>query len=236
MVANSGLAIDEKGELQEWRYIHSFQKSIWVKDQGELPASHLEDKRNDLVFRRGKMLVQPFETAKLAALKINDVFAGNDNPVRVGASKEFYMVDQEAHNVMVLETLDATFEAEKVARSLEGDELLALASLFAIDLEQTDASIRTQLIIKSRELPAAFIRSAKDNKTKVRFLLLQALQQGIIETSTDRTKVLWSDTKAEMCLIKTGQDVVDDLVEQYSTAIPKVLSLVEKLKALVEAE
>ena len=233
---SSGLAIDKDGNLQEWRYVHAFQKSIWVKDQKDVPDIHLNDPRNDLTFKRGKLVVQAFETAKLQALKIQDKFSGNTNPVKPGSPKMYFLVDQEAHNQQVKDLLDDAFEAEKRAREMHEDDLYSMASLFGIDVEQTTTSIRTQLIIKAKEVPKAFLREHLDPKTKIRYLFLQALQQDVISTSQIPGQIVWVDTKVVMCDVRPTVDAVEELTMRWVAGDAKVHNLAEKLKELVLEE
>ena len=236
-VANGGHAINpESGLLEEWRYIHSFQKSIWVKDQpDELSLSQINDSRNDLHFKKGLLHVDSTEPAKLAALEVQDAFAGCKNKYNIGHPAVYFLIDQEEHNKKVQEGLDSAFEAEKAAREMTEEKMLSIASLYGIDTEQSSHSIRTLLVLKSKENPSAFMRSLLDPKVEVRFNFLKALQAGVINTTIIQGHVSW-ETGAVICKIDTGRDAVDELTAQWSNGDEKVKEAANRIKDMVTAE
>jgi hypothetical protein len=235
-VANGGQGINPKtGEQESWRYFHSFQKSIWVSEQPEtVPTSWLTDARNDLTFRRGYINVKDFEKGKLAALQIQDGYYKCVTPLDPNRPKIYFMVDQDEQNLSILKSLDDAFEAEKKAREMKKEDMYALASLFAIDLDQADISIRTQLVLKSKEHPKAFLRESENPAVAIRFMFLQALQENIISSSIKPGKIVWVDTQTVRCDIKEGQDAADYLTKMWVNGDKAAVKLSTELKNLVD--
>lgn len=235
-VANAGQAINPATGIQEaWRYLYSFQKSIWIAEQPEhIPMSQVADARNDLTFRRGYINVKDFERGKLAALQIQDGYYKCVSPLDENKPKLYFMVDQDEQNAQVLKGLDDAFEAEKKAREMKKEDMYALASLFAIDLEQSDISIRTQLVLKSKEHPKAFIRESENPAVAIRFMFLQALQENIISASLKPGKIVWVETGTPRCDVKEGQDAADYLTKMWVNGDKSVVKLSTELKNLVD--
>lgn len=232
---SSGLGINpDNQQMEEWRYVHSFQKSIWKSDQPiNIAKSQLEDPRNEIVFRKGICTIKGIEPAKFAALQIQDCFDKCESPINASRPKSYFLVDQEEINEKVKDTLDDAYEAEKAAREMDNESMYAIASLFGVDLDQTDKAIRTQLIIKSKEHPLAFLRDLVDPKHKARFIFLRALQENLISGSVILGKCVWVDTGEALFDVKVDVDLADELAKKWAQKLPAAEVLYERIKAVI---
>lgn len=215
MVPNAGVAF-HNGEMRRWRYVYGYP-TIWVDEQDtpEPSMQQLIDQRNDLNFREGNLFVQGADKAKMMALLIQDEYEGQKNPVN-NLPKTFRLINEtDALNVQA-QAADKAFEAESAARNASIDELLPIALLFGINIDnhiEREELIKKEVILKARQLPDAFLQNYVSPKTKIKYLVTKAITQNIISGST-----------GQIVMVDTGKilfdiDINRDIAEQVSSLV-----------------
>jgi len=213
IVPNEGVALDN-GNMRRWRYLYGY-KSIWLDEQTmpEPTKSQLESEYNDLIFRKGSLFVNSTDQAKLKALMIQDGFEGNDNPVNE-TPKIFRLIDEGSELDRLTDSIDEAYEAETQVREASLEELLPLAQLYGINIDNPDRDnvrIKTQLVLRAKADPKGFLRNFVNPKNKVKYIITKAIQEDIISTTKIEGKVVMIDSGRILFDIKVNSDSVEEI-------------------------
>ena len=210
---NSGVARDPKtGKQRMWRYVFGLN-SIWVDEQSEPSKTQLSSGKNDLVFLKGYLTVQAGDTAKYDALTVQDGFEGNKNPLE-NTPKLFRLIDASKDRAELRNKADEAYEAEKVAREADIEEMLPVADIFDIDVEDGDEyRIRTEFILVAKTNPSAFLRQFVNPKNKIQYVVKKALEKNLIKV--EGNQVIFVETQKALFDVKGDAD----LAEQVSTLV-----------------
>lgn len=215
MIANDGVGINPKnGDMERWRYIFGYN-SIWITDQTkpEPGKQQLENPKNFIEFKKGSLFVMGTNTALLDTMHIQDIFEGVESPVNPVPPK-YKLVDENKSRKLVRDQADLSYEAEKAARETEFEELLPIAMLFGIDIdnpEENEERIRTEMIFKAKQSPDVFSKQFVNPKTKFKYHIVQAMRKGLISDSIIPGKMCLVDTQKPFFDAKEG-----DVAEQFA--------------------
>lgn len=216
MANNEGIAYDSNGNMRRWRYVYGYP-TIWVDEQIN-PAPNdqqLRDEKNDILFKEGNLFVNGGARAKIMALLVQDQFEDQKNPV-TQTPKVFRLINEEEGIKLAINASDRAFEAETEARKATLAEMLPIAMLFGINIdnaEQRQEIIRGELILKARQLPDAFLKQFVNPKNQIKYLVTRAIQKNII-----------SGTTGNLVMVETGRvlfqvDSKKDISEQVTSLI-----------------
>lgn len=216
MVNNEGISYDANGNMRRWRYIWGYP-TIWVDEQiTPLPSDQqLRDGRNDIIFEEGNLFVDGGDKAKVMALFIQDQFEDQKNPV-THTPKTFRMINEEDGVRVAMGASDRAFEAENEARKATLAEMLPIAMLFGINVDNPESRedlIRGEFILKARQLPDAFLKQFVNPKNQIKYLITKAIRENIISGSNGR-----------LTMVGTGKvlfnvDPTKDLAEQVASLV-----------------
>jgi hypothetical protein len=236
---NSGVGVNPKTkEIENWRYVFGYS-SIWVKEQQKPEPSkqQLENPRNDIVFRNGSLFVQGNNTALLDALTIQDIYDEVKSPVNITPSV-FTLVNDDKVRDSLRTSADLAFEAEKAAREATFEEMIPVAQAFGINCdnpEENEDRIRTEFILKSKQVPAEFTRQMVNPKNVYKYNITQALRQHVISTDVVPGKIVLVDTGKAYFDIREGVDVADYFATLYIQRDNDAMALYDHLEKILSA-
>lgn len=236
-VPNEGVAYDASTNMpRQWRYIYGY-KSIWVDEQ--LPEPTLAQKtseKNELVFRQGFLKVNTQDQLKLQALMIQDIYEGNENPVEP-KPKIYRMVDEDAHLLKFREESDLEYEAETEARNASLEELLPVAMLYGLNIdnaEDNEMRIRTEVIRAAKQNPAGFMRQFANPKHKIQYTFTKALQKNLLSASVFEGKVVMTDTNKVVAEVRTDGDVSEQLASLVVSGDEKMKKVYDQIELVLK--
>jgi hypothetical protein len=246
-VVNSGVAWDasyipmlpngqkkegvKAGAARRWRYLHNYP-TIWVDEQvnPEPTKTDLAAAENDIVFRNGVLMVKGYEKMKLQALMLNDGFQDCVRPLK-NKPKEYILIEQEKIDKQVMADMDASFEAEKAARSATLDEMYAVGAVYGIDASKSDDAFRKDFISKARANPRSFMREFVNPKNKVKYRVLAALADNVISDTVLPNAIVYVDSGVTLLETKTP-DVAEEAAVMYMAGHDKAIKLFDRLERL----
>lgn len=212
---NEGVAL-YNGEMRRWRYLYGYP-SIWVDEQmnPEPTDEQIRDSRNDIIFEEGNLFVRGAEKTKIQALLIQDLCEDQKNQLYPVPHK-FRLIKEGETLMKATEINDKAFEAELAARNASIDELLPVAMLFGINVdnhEKRGDQIKKEVILKARQLPDAFLTNFVSPKTNIRYVITKALNKNII-----------SGASGMLVMVETGKALFpinknSDIAEQVATLV-----------------
>jgi len=212
---NEGVALHE-GEMRRWRFVYGYP-SIWVDEQQNPEPTSLQvaDPRNDLIFEEGNLFVRGSEKTKIQALMIQDLCQDQKNQV-FPVPTVFRLIKEGETLVKASEINDQAFEAETAARNASIEELLPVAMLFGINVDNAEKrgeQIKKEVILKARQLPDAFLANFVSPKTSIKYLITKALNKNIISGASGQLIMV----ETEKVLFPVNKD--SDIAEQVATLV-----------------
>ncbi len=233
---NEGVGINPNSkEIENWRYVFGYS-TIWVKEQTkpEPSKTQLENPKNGIQFRNGSLFVNGNQSALLEALTIQDEFEGCENPVNPKPPK-FGLINPEKQREAVRTKADMAYLAEKAAREASFEEMIPIAHYFGIDVDQPEedeARIRTEFILKARQLPDAFNTQFTNPKNKYKYDITMALRAGIISSSTIPGKMVLVSTGAAVFDVREG-DPAEQMAQMMMANNSDALKLYQQIERVV---
>lgn len=241
MITNEGVGVHPtRKEIENWRYVYGYN-SIWVKDQEKPEPSkrQLENPKNFIEFLNGSLFVQGNNTALLEALTIQDIFEGVVNPVNQ-VPPTFLLVDEEKTRRIVRQTADIAYEAEKAAREATLSEMIPVAMAFGIDVddpEENEDKIRTEFIVKAKQMPDQFSKQFVNPKNKFKYNIVEAMRDNLISTDVIAGKMVLVGTGKAYFDVKEGTDAAETFATLLMQDNSEALKLYQQLdKMFVGAE
>lgn len=227
---SEGRTIDDAtGKNRMWRCIKGVD-TIWVDEQDGIEVNSLDD-LEDLVFIDGRMVVKGFEKNKLAALFNQDSFEGkkykkNDIP------PAFRLVDEDSDIDKALNSLEAEFEALKIAKECSEEEMLPFAHVLGIDTNASINSIRRDFIMKAKANPSYFVKYFVDPKNEIVYNVHKALSENIISPSAVEGKLVWTESRKVIMDVPKGSNIAQDIAKLVMKGDATAIALVDQLKKM----
>lgn len=227
---SEGRTIDDAtGKNRMWRCIKGVD-TIWTDEQDGIEVNSLDD-LEDLVFIDGRMVVKGFEKNKLAALFNQDSFEGkkykkNDIP------PAFRLVDEDSDIDKALNSLEAEFEALKIAKECSEEEMLPFAHVLGIDTNASINSIRRDFIMKAKANPSYFVKYFVDPKNEIVYNVHKALSENIISPSAVEGKLVWTESRKVIMDVPKGSNIPQDIAKLVMKGDATAIALVDQLKKM----
>lgn len=236
IIPNAGVELDPKTkEVRQWRYVYGYP-TIWVDEQKPEPTKRqLESERNTIAFTKGFLRVNPNDKAKILALEVQSIFEGNTNKLEQKPS-QYRLIDENREIANVRSIADEAYEAETAARSATIEQLLPVAMVFGIDVNNYDENedrIRTQTILAAKNNPSGFLRQYINPMNDIKYVVTMALQTNIISSSKIDDKIVMVDTDKVLFDIKSDGDVPDQIAKMVIREEEIAVKLYERLKSLL---
>jgi len=128
----------------------------------------------------------------------------------------FRLIKEGETLVKASEINDQAFEAETAARNASIEELLPVAMLFGINVDNAEKrgeQIKKEVILKARQLPDAFLANFVSPKTSIKYLVTKALNKNIISGASGQLIMV----ETEKVLFPVNKD--SDIAEQVATLV-----------------
>lgn len=235
IAANSGVAYDaETDQVRRWRYLYGYP-SIWEDEQTnpEPSPQQLAHERNDIIFRQGFLTVRGNDKAKIQALKVQDAFEGNENPLE-DKPRIYRLLDENLELNKIRSSADAAYEAETEARNSSLEDMLPIASVFGIDVtnpEENADKIRTAFILRAKSDPQAFLKQVVNPRNTIVFKFRQAFQKNIL--SVVEGKVIMVDTQRVLFEVNPDKDAAEQAASSVLAREDKAEKAYEQIGRLL---
>ncbi len=178
---------------------------------------------------------------RLEALFVQDYYEGNEKPYRktVDAMYKFRLNNPDAAIQAKLNDDDKVFKALKQAYECSVDEMLAVASLYSIDISDvSDAGlnkIKSLFLDKAKYDPKNpkaldfFIEVMNNPVTKIKYVFAQGLSQGLLSTEQVPGKLIWAAPGTPICDLLTRKPT-DELAGMVMAKDKKIVDVMLELQ------
>lgn len=201
ILPTSGFDVFDGKQRREVRYCTN-EKSLFVDEQSSF------GKRQPVVFRDGELFVSP-EYPTL--LQLMDMHPEN---VKNGGSL-FQLVEKEKTAEKTIEDEYAISDAITAIKNTDITDLYPVAMEFGVDLEQSNKEIKRDLIVIAKAQPQSFMRSLGSPATKLRAMIRQAADFGILRL--DNSGAYWADSNGLITNNVLGKDIVETFAAFLTT-------------------
>lgn len=184
---------EETNQRRAVRYCVN-ETSVFVDEQSEF------SKREPVVFRNGELFVEHSYPALIKLLEIHPDNTKNGGNI-------FHLVQNEKTAEKVVEEEFAISDAIIAIREKEISDLYPVAMEFGVNLEQSNKEIKRDLIVIAKSQPHAFLRSLNSSATKLRAIVRQADEFGILRL--DQTGAYWGDSNGLIVNNVLGKDIIE---------------------------
>lgn len=162
-----------------------------------------------IIFNNGKLITRPEETV------LQDFLSKHpDN------GKVFVEFDPSGKAEKEIDTIEKEFEAMSLARSMEIEDLEAIARV-VLKSKVNDMSakeVKRDMLLFARSNPDTFINLANDENIKLRNLAIRAVEGGILKVGPDNATVHWAKGKKEKIVtVPFGENVYSGLAKFFKT-------------------
>jgi hypothetical protein len=191
------------GKLNRSLRYASNQSSIFEDEQvGDvtLPA---------IVFNDGKLVTRPEDTILQEFLSKHP-----DN------GKLFVEFDPAGKAEIELETIEREIEAMTLARSMEIEDLEAVARVVLKSKvnDMSSKEIKRDMLLFAKSKPETFLNLANDENIKLRNLAIRAVEMGVLRVAPDNATVTWAKGKKEKVVtVPFGENVYSGLAKFFKT-------------------
>jgi hypothetical protein len=247
-----------KGDWEKWRYIQG-QPSCWVSEQPELADYEKKDidtllgdatGGSDLEFKDGKLLVRGDANGQLTiqALMLSDYNIDNPKPRKKRPAIECFKLNNP--DVLVEQgndINDLAYATETQARNCTITEMLAVASLIGINIDDTTPAGLNRIKYaflgkakydprnpKGKEALEQFMSIINNPTTKMKYLINQALLRGILSTTQLPGKLTWASMEAPILELGGKQSTADELSARAIDKEKPVLELLAELETQIK--
>lgn len=156
---------------------------------------------------------------------------------------EFFLVDTSQMVAKAKKIDKDKFAAAQWCYDAPLDKVLAVASLKlnSEQMVQQSDDIRWNLKIIAERDPEAFLKMLEDPSTERRFIMMKALEKGVVMINAHINAMCWSDNPNNpMTVAPAGKDVLEDFItKSFSTDGERYFRAIEDLvtpKKIVDAE
>lgn len=162
-----------------------------------------------IVFNDGKLITRPQDTVLQEFLSKHP-----DN------GKVFIEFDPAGKAEIEIDNIEKEFEAMSLARSMELEDLEAVARVVLKSKvnDMTSKEIKRDMLLFARSNPDTFINLANDENIKLRNLAIRAVEMGILKVGADNATVNWAKGKKEKIVtVPFGENVYSGLAKFFKT-------------------
>lgn len=162
-----------------------------------------------IVFNDGKLITRPQDTVLQEFLSKHP-----DN------GKVFIEFDPAGKAEIEIDNIEREFEAMSLARSMELEDLEAVARVVLKSKvnDMTSKEIKRDMLLFARSNPETFINLANDENIKLRNLAIRAVEMGILKVGADNATVNWAKGKKEKIVtVPFGENVYSGLAKFFKT-------------------
>lgn len=188
--------INDKGRQREIRYCQN-ESSIFVDEQN--PKS----KTTHIWITKGNIRVNKNDTVQNRFLQMHP-----HNPTK------FFMYDVDAEANKELALIEIEQEARELFDDLDFEQREAVATVLFGATTITrwgEGKAKVELYKILRNNPAKMSKIIKDPATELIYLASTAIRLGIIQTTPDKTSVVWADTQHEIIPIPKGRNPLTEM-------------------------
>lgn len=218
---NYGTDEDPNYLPREIRYIDGI-KTIFVDEQEEkapLSDSVLNKQTNLLTFEQGYLKVDSWNKTKYQYLLLTNQCEQNTNKFKM--TKNIYkLLDFANNDDSIVELGKKKDRAYDLARSAFEDDMIPHARFLGIPFRHASTgedrdmdAIREDYKAKALEAPDKFLLMANNPKLKLRFLIENGLDKGIITTGLVKNQAHWVATKQLITELPANATTLDALTE-----------------------
>lgn len=162
-----------------------------------------------IVFNNGKLITRPEETILQEFLSKHP-----DN------GKVFVEFDPAGKAEVELDNIEKEFEAMSLARSMEIEDLEAVARVVLKSKvnDMSSKEIKRDMLLFAKSNPDTFINIANDENIKLRNLAIRAVEMGILKVGADNATVSWAKgKKGKVVTVPFGENVYSGLAKFFKT-------------------
>jgi len=193
MVRQQDLTVFHEGKVKELRYFKNYN-SCWAEDQGENGI------KEAIVFRDGNLFVPPTKPNLIEFMRNHP-----DNMKNGGSG--FYELEPSKKAEVNLEKEFDVVEAVSAVRDKTISELMPVAMLYGVSVNQKPSDIRYSLLQFAKKNPSDFMSSFDNPMVKARAVIQRAVDFQILSFRKDG--VYWFDTGGLIVATPVGQDSLD---------------------------
>ncbi len=102
----------------------------------------------------------------------------------------------------------------------------------AINLDQSEKSIRKDFILAAKNNPVFFLKQFVNPKNKFVYAFKNALEDGVISCTHEVNQLTWADTHAFIINVNSAGDVPNELASKALLDDPAVTKLFNQLSKL----
>jgi len=222
---NYGTEQEPDFQPREIRYIDGM-KSIFVDEQevhGPLADNVINKQTNVIQFNNGFLRVPSWNKPLVQFLTLNNQCSKNTNKFKM-ISNTYMLLDYGNNDDNVVELGKKKDRAYDLARSASEDDMIPHAKFLGIPFihastgEERDMdAIREDYKARALAEPEKFLLMANNPKLKLRYLVEQGLEKGIITTGLVKNQAHWVATKQMITALPANQKEIDALTEFAST-------------------
>jgi hypothetical protein len=222
---NYGTESDPDLQPREIRYIDGM-KTIFVDEQevhGPLADNVINKQTNVIQFNNGFLNVSSYNKPLVQFLTLNNQCSKNTNKFKK-INNTYMMLDYGDNDDTVVELGKKKDRAYDLARSASEDDMIPHAKFLGIPFKHASTgeerdidAIREDYKAKALAEPEKFLLMANNPKLKLRHLVEQGLERGIITTGLVKNQAHWVATKQMIVQLPANQKEIDALTEFAST-------------------
>jgi len=178
------------------RYVEG-EQSIFVDEQ------HPNSLATHIWLTKGSLYISAQDTVKNRFLKMHP-----DNP------HKFFLHDPEVINARELDKIEHVEDVKELLRDLSEGQREAVATvLFGLTITRrwSEKKIKLELFKFVDKNPEKMKSVINDPVTEMTYLVAAAIKLSIIEVTTDKTSIVWSDTKLEIIPIPKGVNPIREM-------------------------
>jgi len=191
----------EKGYEREIKYCEN-QKTIFVDEmKGPQRMSHISFKDGKLYVPKEKQTLQTF----LAYHPDNGKRFAEHNPVEI-AESDLSILELEIEAMNTAQKIDVD-HAEAILRSEIGNEVSKM----------TSKELKRDLLLFARNNPKLFLELANDENINIRNLGIKAVENNIINLSSDQRTFTWASTDRKLITVPFDENPYSALAAWFKT-------------------
>lgn len=197
-------------KLNSIRYIRCCPGERSVFEDEQSPNAQV----SRIVFKNGILTVHEHETYKINYLNMLD--SNESNPSRNKSVKAiFRLVDSDLEAKEENEWMEASFEAESIARKMSFEELLDFCRGAGINIDRGAEEIKYDVFYTARNNPEYFLDMYNDPVVKRMSVFRKAEDEGILFFDTNKRQVYMveQDKKTSVKVVPLGVDMMRHFAE-----------------------
>jgi hypothetical protein len=166
----------------------------------------------DIIFINGRLTVNPRDKMLIEYLDRCNFNRSNPNRIQ-GSTALFFKEDKVAETNKRLEFEDLQFDALTALNDMSAEDMASYARALGVSIDREFELVKWDMKAKAKADPQAFLDGIDNPRTKIKGIVLDAIEQRIIEVNSREINWINGKDKSLIIPVPVAQDAIEIFID-----------------------